>query len=387
MDTIVTHLSTNISPHVDPNAVNDLPSKKSYFATQTETSSPSELYNQLLTEWKDALARDCSKNLPYSFDIVNNTLPNYIRPFFPYTQELEGHLFVNAPKLFKFNNNQPVKTIQDDPSQTMLTKFCKYSGASTKLAFDDLILFGKSSDDFFAVLTNYGKGCLLNIVEQLLHEPSRIYHMQYRFNTVDIMKEQVLIAMLSANVDESRIRKIFKSGVYRYNRLIKQVSGSLLKNGNYSSDPIGWQTMIQNNIKCRFASLIVTLYCISMHVMLGHKTKKFFHLNARNLPHSISYIIATACYLCVREIYNAMYFKYWSKSFFLEFFPNIEDIFELLELLSRDLVQPVYCIRCGAPFFCEKNQKKSPYPNQEPIVPSCPNCLSKTYFTLNDIDD
>lgn len=387
MDTMEAHSSTNISPHhAGSNAVKVLPTKKTQSSIQTRTLSPLELNNKALAEWNDAMAHDCSKNLPYSFDILTNTLPNSIRPFFPYAYEIESHLFINAPRLFKLNNNHSVKSVQDDPSQTLLTKFYKYSGASGKLAFEDLILFGKSSDDFFAVLNNYGKGCLLNIVEKLLHEPSRIYHMQYRFNTVDIMREQVLIAMLSANVDENRIRKVFKSGVYRYNRLTKQVGNSLFKNGNYTTDPIGWQNMIQNNIKCRFASLIVSLYCISMHVLLGHKAKKFIHLDFEDLPHSISYIIATACYLSVREIYNAMYFKYWSKSFFLEFFPNIEDIFELLELIAHDHVQPVYCIRCGSPFFCERNPKKSPYLNQQQTAPSCPNCQSKTYFRLSDIE-
>ncbi len=382
MDTQVTHSGTNISPHLtESNAV-----KNTHSTIKDDLLSTSESYNQTLKAWNKALTNDPCRNLSYSFDIIYSTLPNYLRPFLPYAQELERHLFINSPKIFNLNDTNCIEAVPADPALNPLTKFVSYAETTRELAFKDLILFGRSSDDFFAVLNNYGKGCLLNVVEHMLHEPNRIYHLQYSFNTSDLMKEQVLMAMLSAKANENRIRKIFRSGVYRYKRLEIQIKQKMIENGNYTTDKIGWQKMTRNNNKCRFASLIISLYCICMRVMLNQNQKRFSSLDLENLPHSISYVIATACYLCVREIYSAMYFRYWSKTFFLEFFPHVEDIFELLELLSRDQVQPVYCVKCGAPFFCDKNKKKRFDINKQDVI-YCPNCKSQTYFRLSDICD
>ncbi len=389
METIVTQPSGNITPpKIAPHAITKPSAKKTRVLKRKKTASQLELNNKILAAWNNALAHDSSQNLPSSYNIINSIIPNYLRPSLSNAQELESHLFINSPKLFGLNSDQPLKLEPEGPNDPVvhhLSKFVNYSDASMDLAFSDLILFGKSSDDFFYVLNNYGKGALLNVIEHMLHEPNRIYRMQYRFNTCDQMKEQVLLAMLSANVNEKRIRKIFKSGVYKYNRLVKISGRDTNKNGNYRSDPIGWRKMTLNNNKCRFASLIISLYCMCMRVMFNVNIKRFRPIEVENLPHSVSYVIATACYLCVREVYNAMYFKYWSKSFFLEFFPHIEDIFELLELLLHDQVYVVYCSRCSAPFFVEREKKLKLnicINNDD----HCPNCHSKAYFKVSDIE-
>ena len=345
---------------------------------------------KILETWNELVAQDSTNNLPYSLNILINDIPNFLRPFLTYAQELENHIFASSPKLFSIRSLHLQTLKYTDPADSDLTKFVRYSNVVMSLAFEDLTTFGNSSDDFFQVLNNSGKGCLLRVVEHMLHEPGRIHYDQFRINSIENIKEHVLAAMLSANVDENTLRKLFKTGVYKYNRLMSKIKTDLQENGNFKSEPIGWQAMIHNNVKCRFASLIISLYCLCMRVMFD-KEIPFHSLNLKYMPSMPSYIIATGCYLCVREVYSAMYFNYWSKAFFLEFFPNIEDIFELLDLLLHKKVEIVYCCKCRAPYFREldkkititrtKNKMTIMYKDQKC---NCPNCASALYFKRND---
>ena len=131
-----------------------------------------------------------------------------------------------------------------------------------------------------------------------------------------------------------------------------------------------------------FTVLILSLYFICMRVMLNQKA--LFHpLSIKGIPSQISYVLATGCYLSVRELYHALEYKQWTHSEFTSNFPNFNDLIDLLSSILQERTKLVGCSNCHTPFFSFTDDfrviahKKFHFGNS-----CCPCCRCASEYTL-----
>ncbi|MCI6796684.1 MAG: hypothetical protein MR571_02260 [Succinatimonas sp.] len=348
------------------------------FYDQTQHARFNQHSNKL---WDQMRARDGGGSLGASFTLLSDVMPNALSPFIRLAFLAEPQLFENIPFKSSLHDTLYRPDILD-PNETPLARFCRLSLTQPHLIVDKLRVMNQSPESFFHELVNLKSGGLLHALEHLLHDKHHINKELLNYNQPPVMQRRLAVMMDAAGASPALIRKVTKLShsvcdlMFRKYRLTAEF--------DHSAKPTqeGYQIFVQNKSKCMFTVLILSLYFICMRVMLNQKA--LFHpLSIKGIPSQISYVLATGCYLSVRELYHALEYKQWTHSEFTSNFPNFNDLIDLLSSILQERTKLVGCSNCHTPFFSFTDDfrviahKKFHFGNS-----CCPCCRCASEYTL-----
>lgn len=316
-----------------------------------------------------------------SFCLLNDFMPKYLSAFTLIAPLLEPEIFegfeLKRHTLHSFLYS-PLKML--DPNETPVTHYVRLSECSEEVAFKKLIQMNASPEAFFDTLTNLNNGALLMVIEHLLHEQVLPQILSLEF--CDRQTKQHFFARLLMLVGAHRttIKKVTGLSHATFNLMYKDFQEhfphALLGYTNCAPDPIEFLTLLQDPSKCRFSTLIISLYILSMRSILNLKAS-FKPLVLTGLPKRLSYAIAIGCYQCVHRIYSSVDHPQWTQASFPEFFPSFNAVCDLLINILNSEIKIVGCSRCHTPYFMVASPRLK---RKLDLSICCPKCSSKAEY-------
>lgn len=339
--------------------------------------------------WENECERDGGQLLKNTFTLLTESVPRTLIPFLNLASLMEPKIF--SQEDFDISADLSLNNIFDkdlvDPNETPLSRFCRYSNITVEKAIGRMRILNRSPNDFFDILTNVKGGGLLLAIEHLIHEKKYLHgHSDDLFIPHLMSQKKLALYMLQAGAKKATVINVTKLSHSAVDLLLKQFKEHMHKINHklLSSEPLGFENSMLDTVKSRFAILMISLYLICMRVILNHKAK-FHSLSLDGIPENISYTILTGCYLCMRDLYTRMHYPLWSTTYFLEFFPNFNDMCELLKSVLCEKTKLVACAQCHTPYFSFdsiNNNRTGVYKRNQTYNTSCPCCASKCEYIL-----
>lgn len=338
------------------------------------------LFNSRNNErWEFGLRSAHGKNLKASFWLLNDFMPKYLSNFTMLARLLEPEIFHGAEGELRTLSSYLYGPEMMDPNETPLSHVIRLSECSRDKLIEKLEKMNASPEAFFDNLTNLHNGALLLVLEHRMHE--QVLPELIRLDFCDRQTKQRFFGRLLLKLGASRtiIRKITGISHNTFNLMYRDfemsfpdtVSSASDIQGEY--DPTEFLAILQDPSKCRFSSLIVSLYIICMRATLNLKAT-FKPMVLKGIPRELSYCIAAGCYECVRRTYFGVDYQQWTPESFREFFPSFNGIVALLQsLLARDTAI-VGCGKCHTPYFVVTSDRLRRKCSLGQHCPKCDSC-------------
>ena len=328
--------------------------------------------------WESQRLKEGGNSLRRTFTLLSESIPHSLNPFLALAALAEPQLFEKHSTIAS-----PADIVRADivnPNETPLSRFCRYTNTTVVKTVEKMRRLNRSPDDFFSTLNNMKEGGIYLALEHLIHDKRFMRREMLSVMEQMVCKKRLGLYMLSAGAKKTRIRNVTGLSHSCIDHLVRdQEKGKQLMP---CSEPSGFKTCMKDTVKCRFAITILSLYFVCMRVMLNQKAR-FHPLSLQGMPAEISYTLITGCYLCMRELYSFMNYEQWSASYYLEFFPNFNDICDLLISILEEKTRLVACVHCNTPYFLFDSVPDNSHKKDLNLEMSCPCCAAKSEYYID----
>lgn len=333
--------------------------------------------------------RECrdhgSKDLNASFWLLSDFMPKYLSAVAMTARLVEPEIF----KGFELERHTLGECMygaeMPDPNESLLSRCIRLSECSHDIIMEKFAKMNESPSAFFDNLTNLSNGGLLIMLEHLMHE--QVVPDIIRPDYIDRMTRVHFFVrrLLKLGANRSVVRKATglsrSSFTLMYRDFLLDYPEMQIAETDEDHDLGEFMALLQDPNKCRFASLIVSLYIICMRMNLNLKAT-FRPLVLKGIPKRLSYSTAAGCYECVRNIYLGYDHREWNQESLHEYFPGFNAMIELLRCLLANDLRVVGCSKCHTPYFAVHSAKlKRKLGGNFQVV--CPGCAADAEYDPN----
>lgn len=312
--------------------------------------------------WEQECTARGSEDLHASFWLLSDFMPKYLSAIAMVTRLVEPALFEGV-ELERHTLGKCMYGTEEipDPNESLLSHCIRLSECSHDKIVEKLARMNESPSAFFDNLTNLSNGGLLIMLEHLMHEQvvpdiirpdysDRMTKQHFFVRMLLMIGARGALVRKATGLSRGTFNLMYRDFLLEYPQM--RVEESAEENRDLSE----FVALLQDPNKCRFASLIVSLYILCMRMNLNLKAT-FRPLVLKGIPRDLSYSTAAGCYSCVRNIYLSYDHREWNEQSFKDNFPSFNAIVELLKSLLNGDTRIVGCSKCHTPYFVVVSQR------------------------------